>query len=84
MKHIWKQEEIMLTDFSSADVHFLFSQLNKQGQLTKGRDWCLLCISSKIFISDAFSFKYFEQNLPFYQLRGTINSKAILNTFITS
>lgn len=84
MKYIWKQEEVMLTDFSSVDVHFLFSHLNKQGQLTKGRDWCLLCISSKIFISAAFSFKYFKQNLPFYQLRQTIKSKGILNTIITA
>lgn len=37
MKYIWKQEEVLLTDFSSVDVHFLFSHLNKQGQLTKGR-----------------------------------------------
>lgn len=36
MKYIWKQEEVLLTDFSSVDVHFLFSHLNKQGQLTKG------------------------------------------------
>lgn len=85
MKYIWKQEEVMLTGFFLfRRTFFLFPQLNKQDQLTKGRDCCLLYISSKIFIPSAFSFKYFKQNPPFYQLRGIINSKSILNTFITA
>lgn len=72
----------MPTDFSLVDYTFLFSQLNKESQLTKHNTDSYSRFLVKIFFPATFSFKYFRQNLIIYKFKRINNSKTILNTFI--
>lgn len=78
------REEFMPTDFSLVDYTFLFSQLNKQSQLTKHKTDSYSRFLVKIFFPATFSFKYFRRNLIVYKLKRINNNKTILNTFIAS